>query len=203
MELDAGGITPDGAHPARAAAPIALVTEYYYPHLGGICRARPAFVAREARRYGHQVDIITSNIPERETELHVVRIGKVNRCTQMGPAARLTCGTGAEKRPASRIQSGQYVHHSRPLSLSPVLRGWPIEKADCPVWDVPHLFRPVVLLYDGNRYFQKRLDKFDAQLRFRIQRRSRSTDTSRRTGLIVPNGIEPTYSTRTFPAPAH
>ena len=41
---------------------IALVTEYYYPHLGGVCE-HVHFFAREARRRGHHVDVITSNIP--------------------------------------------------------------------------------------------------------------------------------------------
>ena len=40
---------------------IALVTEYYYPHLGGVCE-HVHFFAREARKYGHEVDIITSRI---------------------------------------------------------------------------------------------------------------------------------------------
>jgi hypothetical protein len=37
---------------------IALVTEYYYPHLGGVCE-HVHFFAREARRRGHHVAIIT------------------------------------------------------------------------------------------------------------------------------------------------
>src|SRR5512146_1404008 len=41
---------------------IAHVTEYYYPHLGGICE-HVHFFAREARRRGHHVDVITSHIP--------------------------------------------------------------------------------------------------------------------------------------------
>ena len=40
---------------------IALVTEYYYPHLGGVCE-HVHFFAREARRRGHHVDVITSHI---------------------------------------------------------------------------------------------------------------------------------------------
>src|SRR5438874_1995186 len=35
---------------------IALVTEYYYPHLGGVCE-HVHFFAREARRRGHHVDL--------------------------------------------------------------------------------------------------------------------------------------------------
>ena len=49
-------LQPD-SHPLR----IALVTEYYYPHLGGVCE-HVHFFAREARRRGHHVDVITSHI---------------------------------------------------------------------------------------------------------------------------------------------
>ena len=49
------------AHDERTLR-IALVTEYYYPHLGGVCE-HVHFFAREARRRGHHVDIVTSNIP--------------------------------------------------------------------------------------------------------------------------------------------
>src|SRR5438309_4891983 len=52
---------------------IALVTEYYYPHLGGICE-HVHFFAREARRHGHQVDIITSHLPGARVEPHVIRV---------------------------------------------------------------------------------------------------------------------------------
>src|SRR6267142_5494484 len=54
---------------------IGLVTEYYYPHLGGICE-HVHFFAREARRRGHHVDIITSNIPGAEPQPNVIRLGR-------------------------------------------------------------------------------------------------------------------------------
>src|SRR5918911_658584 len=63
---DTDELTPAPSLPiaqARPARPlrIALVTEYYYPHLGGICE-HVHFFAREVRRHGHQVDIVTSRI---------------------------------------------------------------------------------------------------------------------------------------------
>src|SRR5436853_3975615 len=92
MELSPAGSLPM-AH-IRHARPlrIALVTEYYYPHLGGICE-HVHFFAREARRYGHQVDIITSNIPGARPEPHVVRICKSQPVYANGWQARFTWGT--------------------------------------------------------------------------------------------------------------
>src|ERR1051326_1925516 len=51
-----------------------VVTEYYYPLLGGICEP-VHFFAREARRRGHHVDIITSNIKGAEPQENVIRVG--------------------------------------------------------------------------------------------------------------------------------
>src|SRR3954463_13633891 len=54
---------------------IALVTEYYYPHLGGVCE-HVHFFAREARRRGHHVDIITSHMPGAVPQPGVIRLGR-------------------------------------------------------------------------------------------------------------------------------
>src|ERR1044071_702806 len=64
-------LTPD--HDARPLR-IALVTEYYYPHLGGVVE-HVHFFAREARRRGHHVDIITSHIEGATDRPHVIRVG--------------------------------------------------------------------------------------------------------------------------------
>ena len=103
---------------------IALVTEYYYPHLGGICE-HVHFFAREARRFGHQVDIITSNIPGARPEAHVVRIGKSQPVYANGSQARFTWGFELRKTLRRVFSLGQYdiVHVHSPLSpVLPVLR---------------------------------------------------------------------------------
>src|SRR5215213_10612961 len=80
---------PMFARPLR----IALVTEYYYPHLGGICE-HVHFFAREARRLGHHVDIITSNIEGATAEPNVIRIGRSQPVYFNGSQARMTLGVG-------------------------------------------------------------------------------------------------------------
>src|SRR5213595_336676 len=77
----------DFAKPLR----IALVTEYYYPHLGGICE-HVHFFAREARRLGHHVDIITSQIPGAPVRPHVVQLGRSIPWYINGSQSRLTIG---------------------------------------------------------------------------------------------------------------
>jgi phosphatidylinositol alpha-mannosyltransferase len=75
---------------------IALVTEYYYPHLGGVCE-HVHFFAREARRRGHHVDVITSHIPGAEEQPHVVRIGRSQPVYCNGSQARITVGLGLRR----------------------------------------------------------------------------------------------------------
>src|SRR3954463_15727496 len=72
---------------------IALVTEYYYPHLGGVCE-HVHFFAREARRRGHHVDVITSHITGAQEQPHVIRIGRSQPVYCNGSQARITVGLG-------------------------------------------------------------------------------------------------------------
>ena len=89
IELMPAGSLPMARHQHARPLRIALVTEYYYPHLGGICE-HVHFFAREARRYGHHVDIITSNIPGAREEPHVIRIGKSQPIYANGSQARFS-----------------------------------------------------------------------------------------------------------------
>src|SRR6202171_267056 len=91
LELMPAGSLPMAG--VRAARPlrIALVTEYYYPHLGGVCE-HVHFFAREARRRGHKVDIITSNLPGAEPQPHVIRLGRSQPVYANGSQARITVG---------------------------------------------------------------------------------------------------------------
>src|SRR5438445_12557226 len=70
---------------------IALVTEYYYPHLGGVCE-HVHFFAREARRRGHHVDVVTSHIPGAEEQAHVIRVGRSMPIYATGSQSRITLG---------------------------------------------------------------------------------------------------------------
>ncbi|MFI5229897.1 MAG: glycosyltransferase, partial [Gemmatimonadales bacterium] len=111
---------------------IALVTEYYYPHLGGVCE-HVHFFAREARRRGHHVDVITSHIPGAEAQPHVIRLGRSQPVYCNGSQARITMGWHLRRDFRRVLRQGHYdiVHVHSPLT--PVLPILAIEEADCPV----------------------------------------------------------------------
>ncbi|HEU4995936.1 MAG TPA: glycosyltransferase, partial [Gemmatimonadaceae bacterium] len=118
---------------------IGVVTEYYYPHLGGVCE-HVHFFAREARRLGHEVDIITSHLPGAETRANVIRLGRSVPVYFNGSQARITVGRTLRRDMRQVLRDGRYdiVHVHSPLS--PVLPMLAIEEADVPVVGTFHTY---------------------------------------------------------------
>jgi phosphatidylinositol alpha-mannosyltransferase len=179
---------PD-AHDAHTLR-IALVTEYYYPHLGGVCE-HVHFFAREARRRGHHVDIITSNIPGAQEQPHVIRLGHSQPVYANGSQARITVGLGLRREMRRILRTGRYdvVHVHSPLT--PILPLLAIEEADCPVVGTFHTYFDHSYGYKFlNGYFQKRLDMLAAAICV-----SHSTTVALERYFsapwqIIPNGID-------------
>ena len=169
---------------------IALVTEYYYPHLGGVCE-HVHFFAREARRRGHHVDVITSHIPGAEAQPHVIRLGRSQPVYCNGSQARITMGWHLRRDFRRVLHQGRYdvVHVHSPLT--PVLPILAIEEADCPVVGTFHTYFDRSVGYTlGRRFFQKRLDMLSAAIAV-----SNSTTVALDRYFdadwqIIPNGID-------------
>jgi phosphatidylinositol alpha-mannosyltransferase len=143
---------------------IALVTEYYYPHLGGICE-HVHFFAREARRRGHHVDIITSNIPGAEPQPNVIRLGRSQPVYMNGSQARVTIGLGLRRQMRKVLQRGHYdiVHAHSPLT--PLLPLLAIEESDAPVVGTFHTYFDRANTYFFlNDYFRRRLEMLQAAI---------------------------------------
>jgi phosphatidylinositol alpha-mannosyltransferase len=202
LELMPAGSLPMAG--VRAARPlrIALVTEYYYPHLGGICE-HVHFFAREARRYGHQVDIITSNIPGARYEPHVIRIGKSQPIYANGSQARFTWGWELRKDLKRVFSLGQYdiIHVHSPLS--PVLPVLAIEEANCPVVGTFHTYFDRSVGYAiCKRYFQRRLDQLHAAIAVSHSTTIALNRYFEANWTIVPNGIDTDVFNPHVPRPA-
>lgn len=191
-------LTPDPGPRLR----IALVTEYYYPHLGGVCE-HVHFLAREARRRGHHVDIITSRMSGTVPQPGVLRIGRSVSVYANASHARFTAGIGLRRTMRRLLNDGAYdvVHVHSPLT--PVLPLLAIEEAPCPVVGTFHTYFKQSHAYKlGRKYFQSRLEMLDAAIAV-----SHSTTVALERYFnadwkIVPNGIDVDMFRPGLPAPA-
>ena len=141
---------------------IAQVTEYYYPHLGGICE-HVHFLAGEARRRGHDVDIITSNLAGARDTPGVIRVGQSVPVYSNGSLARITVGRSLRRQVREVLARGCYdiVHVHAPLA--PTLPLLAVDEASCPVVGTFHTYFDYSVGYAlGGRYFQRRMSRLAA-----------------------------------------
>jgi len=169
---------------------IGVVSEYYYPHLGGVCE-HVHFFAREARRHGHSVDIITSNLAGAAPQEHVIRLGRSVPVYSNGSQARITVGRRLRWDLRAALRAGRYdiVHVHSPLT--PVLPLLAIEESDAPVIGTFHTYFDRSIAYRGfRRWFQNRLNMLSAAIavsQSTIVALERYFDADWR---IIPNGID-------------
>ena len=131
----------DGGPPLR----IALVSEYYYPHFGGVTE-HVHFLRRELCARGHHVDIITSHIGEAPEEPGLFRLGRSRRVYFNGSEARLTFGVNrAQLRKLFAEQRYDLIHVHSPLTLTLPL--FAVEAAEVPVVGTVHTNFGRSLLY--------------------------------------------------------
>ena len=192
----------DSLPPLSSRMRIAVVTEYYYPHLGGVCE-HVHFFAREARRRGHHVDVITSHIPGAEPAPNVIRLGRSVPVYANGSMARVTIGLGLRRQVRETLRRGRYdiVHVHTPLA--PTLPLLALEEADVPVIGTFHTNFGRSLGYELSRgFFQRRLDRLAAAIcvsptAARANERYFEADWT-----IIPNGIDTTEFHPAAPRPA-
>jgi phosphatidylinositol alpha-mannosyltransferase len=169
---------------------IGVVTEYYYPHLGGVCE-HVHFFSRQARALGHHVDIITSKIDGTPARPNVIQLGTSVPWYINGSQSRLTVGPTLRRDMRRVLRDGRYdiVHVHSPLT--PVLPLLAIAEADVPVIGTFHTYFDYSVGYRiWRRAFQRRLDKLSAAIavsQSTIVALERYFDADWR---IIPNGID-------------
>ena len=105
---------------------VALVTEFYYPHLGGVTE-HVYHLARYLTARGHGVRVVTSHVaraPRRadletvvvpEGAFEVVRIGLGMPIESNGSESRVTIGLGLERHMREALEGVDLVHVQSPL----------------------------------------------------------------------------------------
>ena len=105
---------------------IALVTEFYYPHLGGVTE-HVFHLARFLTGRGHNVRVVTNHVAEapRRADLEtvivpegafdVVRMGHGMPIESNGSMSRVTVGFGLERKMRAALEDVDLVHVQSPL----------------------------------------------------------------------------------------
>ena len=196
-------ITPLRALGDERPLRIATVTEFYYPHIGGICE-NVHFFAHEARRRGHHVDIITSRIDDTPPRPHVIQIGRSHPIAFNGATARFTLAPGLRRRVRDTLRRGRYdiVHVHSPLA--PTLPLIAVDEAECPVVGTFHTYFARSLAFAVARgYFQRRLDRLAAAIAV-SHAATMTLDRYFDAGewIVIPNGVDTDFFSPDAPPPA-
>ncbi|MFN8570763.1 MAG: glycosyltransferase family 4 protein [Gemmatimonadaceae bacterium] len=180
---------------------MALVTEYYYPHIGGVSEHVHHFAA-ELRRRGHAVDIITGRIGHAAPTTGVIRLGTSVPVYSNGSHSRITVGRSLRRAMRETLREGAYdiVHVHAPFT--PVLPLLAITEADCPVVGTVHTWFPRSALYS---IFSRQLQQVARQLSVLIAVSPTAIHAYERymdaDWHVVPNGIDLHAFRPDLPAP--
>ena len=178
---------------------VILVTEYYYPHVGGVTE-HVHHLARYLSLAGHQVRVLTSHVegaerrPDVESveDFEVVRMGHGMPIQSNGSQARVTVGWGLDARMRSELRGADIVHLQSPLfPMLPYLAIKTARRLDIPVVGTFHTnfagsplldaFRPLL----GN--YVKGIDQCIAVSHSAIRSASPYVDAP---FLMIPNGVD-------------
>ncbi len=173
---------------------IALTTEFYYPHLGGVTE-HVHNLAMALRRLGHDVIIVTANMGDTShDDGNVHRIGRSRIIYSSGSFARVTTGRGITARLTDLFRNERIdvVHTHGPLTPTLGLAAPAAAQArDLPVVGTFHSWFPSSALYRIFRApLQRRLDRYAAAIAVSqpvIDAHARYFSTP---WHIIPNGID-------------
>jgi len=176
---------------------IALVTEFYYPHLGGVTE-HVHNLALEFRRRGHHVVVITANMRGQGPDPDWVRrVGTSRVVLSNGSYARVTTGWAITRKIAEILTAERIeVVHSQDV-LAPMLglkaasAAW---RLGLPVVATSHTWFSHSPLYRMFRWWlQPRLDRVDARIAVSAPVVHAMSMYFRADWEIIPNGVDVGY----------
>jgi phosphatidylinositol alpha-mannosyltransferase len=190
---------PDPAPTAGRALRVALVTEYYYPHFGGVTE-HVQNLAIHLRGWGHAAAVITSHMPGRNGNGHhgngpdVHRVGRSLVLLSNGSFARITAGLGLRQEIARILRSERIdvVHVHGPLT--PTLGLVAPDAArdlDLPVVATFHSwFRRSLACSIFRAPLQDRLNRFAARIAVSEPAIEANTRYFQSDWEVIPNGVD-------------
>jgi len=176
---------------------VTLVTEFYYPHLGGVSE-HVHHLALELHRRGHHATVITSNMAgQGDDPPFVRRIGTSRLVYSNGSFARITTGFGLRRRMAELLrETGADVVHLQD-ALAPTLglvasgAAW---RMGLPVVGTFHTwFRRSPGYWAFRRLLQPRLDRLAARIAVSQPVVEAMRKYFRSEFEIIPNGVQVGY----------
>ncbi len=176
---------------------IGIVTEYYYPSIGGVQEHVHHF-AREARRLGHTARIVTSQMPDLAADSaaagdspDVLRVGRSVPIYNNGGFGRVSVGRGLSRAVRETLEHERFdvVHVHCPLT--PVLPCLALHHARCPVVGTFHTnFRPGRAWALTRLWQQRYLDRLDAAVAVSHAAAGPYERRLRAEFRIIPNGVD-------------
>lgn len=173
---------------------VALVTEYFYPHFGGVTE-HVQNLAVHLRASGHAAVVITSRVPGHTCDLpSVYRVGRSVVLLSNGSFARVTAGFGLREaiRDILREERIDIVHLHGPLTPTLGLVA-PDAARDLgiPVVATFHSWFRRSLAYSIFRApLQKRLSRFAARIAVSVPAVEAHARYFHSTWEIIPNGVD-------------
>lgn len=173
---------------------LGIVTEYYYPLLGGISEHVHNTAVR-LRKKGHTVKIITSNLKGGQngaTSPDVIRVGRSASILSNGSIARVTIGKHlvSELKHILDRERFDLLHIHSPLV--PTLPLLALRKAKCPTVGTFHTYFDRSLWYSllKNTVQEKLIDKLDGQIAVSRSCIDALSPFFKIDARIIPNGVD-------------
>ncbi len=178
---------------------IGIFTEYYEPSVGGI-QEHVRHFAREARRLGHRVTVVTSAMPDVAAGARpapdadgpeVIRVGRSFPIYNNGGVGRVSGGPRLSGAVRELLRAARFdvVHVHSPLI--PVLPLLAIHHATEPVVGTFHThFHPGLAFRLAGRLLQRYLDRLDAAIAVSRACLAPLEGRLRADFRIVPNGVD-------------
>lgn len=174
---------------------IAVVTEFFYPTLGGV-QEHVFHLARECRRLGHSVTIVTSRVDaagssRTPSDVNVVRMGPSMPVQINGSVGRVSVGWTLAPELERLLVADNFdvVHVHAPLT--PVLPVLAIRRTSLPIVGTYHTnFGPSRLLSAFRGACQGLVNRIDANVAVSSACIRALSDYVRAPFQIIPNGVD-------------